>query len=161
QPLPWELLGVPLALLSSETSGTETTLFLDRGSVVRSGGTALARPRPAAQVAQEVSGVLQSPDGAGIAPLWRARVEQFAEHLSSLNSTDATALASHFSWLPPAGLLPRFVLDFLTTDQANASGQADRAATSYFFPTNFAIEAVPIPTEQLDAELASSAALTP
>ena len=75
-------------------------------------------------------------------------------------------MASRFQFVPPAGFLPRGTLDFLTTSEALAlpppTGQPpDRAGINHFFPAPFAVEAVPVAVEDLDAALAASAALAP
>ena len=163
---PWEFFGVPLALLSLEfTADSQRRFFLDRASVTRPGDRARTRSRTALTIAQDPAAL--PPPGAGTPALWRARVDQFAEHLSSLAEIAPVDQAVHFQFVPPAGLLPRAALNFLTTEEAivlppSVPGQPpDRAAMSSFFPSAFAVEAVPIPTEDLDAALASSAPLAP
>jgi hypothetical protein len=168
---PWDLLGVPLALLSSEQApgSTAASFFLDRASVVRPGGRARHRTRPALRLATAANDAALNPPGAGTPIHWRARVDQFAEHLGLFdlrNATDIAAAASRFQFIPSAGFLPRPVLNFLTTAQALAllprpNQPPDRAGISHFFPSSFAVEAVPVPIEDLDAALASSAALVP
>jgi hypothetical protein len=165
----WEMLGVPLALVGIErpVGAARSEFFLDRGSVARPGGLAKYRTRPAARLATETSDQTLNPPGAGDPSVWRARVDQFAEQLGSLESTDPAFQAQHFQFLPAAGLLPRNSLDFLTTDEAEAlppsipGAAPDRAALSRFFPASFAVEAVPVATEDLDSLLAASAPLAP
>jgi hypothetical protein len=160
---PWELLGVPLALFSSEqipaTSGSR--FFLDRASVVRPGGRALPRSRPATRLATNASDEALNPPGAGTPALWRARVDQFAEHFARLSESTLAEQATRFRFLPPAGLLPREALTWLTTEQAADLGVDDRADTSEFLPSTFQTMATPIPIEDLDAAFAASAALAP
>jgi hypothetical protein len=132
--LPWEALGVPIALIGFEADFTP--LFIDRHSVVRAGG----QPRPRQRL----------PDGAGPPRLWRARIEQFTEHLSAaadegISTQDA---AEQLRYLPPAGLLPRDAVDLETR-------------RSRFFPGSFAIDAVPIPLEQLEIAFEATASLRP
>jgi hypothetical protein len=165
---PWELFGVPLALLSSELPpGGVRRFFLDRNSITRPGGRARARSRTALRLATEESDEALHPPGAGTPALWRARVDQYAEHLSSLRALTPPQQAERFQFLPPAGLLPRTSLDFLTTAEAillppSAPGAPpDRAASSRFFPATISVEAVPVPLEDLDAALAASAPLAP
>jgi hypothetical protein len=165
---PWELFGVPLALLGSEAvSGGPRRFFLDRATVARPGGRARSRSRPAALLATGENTAALLPPGAGTPAFWRARVDQFAEHLATLASVTTRDQAAHFQFVPPAGLLPREALDFLTTSEASVPALAiagqppDRAAVSKFFPASFAVEAAPIPTEDLDAALAASAPLAP
>ena len=82
---PWEFFGVPLALLSSEvTPGGARAFYLDRASVARPGGRARARSRPALHLATEESDESLHVTGVGTPDLWRARVDQLAEHLSQL-----------------------------------------------------------------------------
>lgn len=157
-PSPWELLGVPLALISIEKDAAgASTVFLDRAALVRAGGVPRPRPRPAAALG--LTGKSAPPPGTP--RLWRARVDQFAAQIEPLDLEKPEALAAHFAYLPPAGLLPRSALSFITTDIANKLQQGDRAATSRFFPAGFSVEAVPIPTEQLDSAFAASAPLAP
>ena len=169
--LPWEWLGVPLALLSSEQLSVDAarSFFLDRATVVRQGGGARPRTRPAVRLATADDEASLNPPGAGTALNWRARVDQFAEHLGLSQPADeaaVAALASRFQFVPPAGFLPRAALDFLTTTQALAlpplAGRPpDRAGINHFFPASLAVEAVPVAVEDLDAALAASAPLAP
>ena len=107
----WEWLGVPLALLSSEQmpDTTARSFFLDRATVVRPGGGAHPRTRPAGRLATADDEAALNPPGAGTPINWRAQVDQFAEHLGLLPATDETAIAamaSRFQFVPPAGFLP-------------------------------------------------------
>ncbi len=160
---PWELLGVPLGLVGFEQinpgGAAAFEIFLDRAAVVRPGGRARTRARPTIRLATGDAAETLQPPGAGTPFLWRARVDQLAEQLRGLEQLNGPDLAAHFHFLPPAGLLPRATLDFLTTEEANRLLQNDRAAISHFFPAHFGVEAVPIPIEQLDAAFAASAAL--
>jgi len=168
---PWELVGMPLALLSFELiPGTQMRrFFLDRASVARPGGQSLARPRPAVRLATGETEETFHPRGAGTPFNWKARVDQFAEQLGPIriyHGADVAAAASQFQFLPPTGFLPRIALKFLTTSQAMAlplsPNQApDRAGMSHFFPTSFEVEAVPVAIEDLDAALAAGAVLAP
>lgn len=166
---PWEAKGVPLALLSTETipGGTQKRFFLDRNSVVRSGALPHPRSRPTVGVAIDLVEPAENP-GAGTPGLWRARVDQFAEQISGYLAETPAAQAAHFRFLPPAGLLPRTALKFLNTADAiltqpiaDGAPPPDRADESPFFPASFAVQAVPVAVEDLDAALASSAPLTP
>jgi hypothetical protein len=169
--MPWELLGVPIALLSRERiQGTaRAAFFLDRGAVVRPGGIARPRTRPAARLATPDSPATLNPPGAGTPIIWRARVDQFAEHVSAFAANteeEIAALRTRFQFVPPVGFLPRAMLDLMTTQAARdwprpPNQPADRAGTFQFFPQNFGIEAVPVALEDLDAVLASGAALLP
>lgn len=176
---PWEFLGVPLGLFGTEvvpnTTPVRRRFFLDRGAVVRAGGQSLPRPRPTVRLATSEDDAALNPPGHGTPATWRARVDQFAEHLAELSedygNTGVVAtpeqLAGHFQWLPPAGLLPRAALDIITTAEARllpappAGVPRDRAATSRFFPDGFLLEAVPVCTHELDPLFARCAALDP
>ncbi|WP_300317838.1 hypothetical protein [Accumulibacter sp.] len=140
QVLPWEAFGVPIGLVACDTDWTP--LFLDRASVVRSGGRArYGRMGGAA-------------DGLGIhwrlPALWQARFEQLAEQIAAAGEpvADAATLAVDYARLPPFGLLPAHVVDLATL-------------SSDFFPASFTLDAAPLPTEQLDAALAEAASLAP
>ncbi len=161
---PWEFDSVPVALLSSELvpGATDRTWFLDRATVVRRGGQARTRPHPAVRIGMAAPPAALNPAGSGTPSLWRARVDQFAEHFGALDpATDIAARTARFQFLPPAGLLPKEALTFLTTADATAINARDRAATSHVFPAAIPVEAVPMPVEDLDAALAASAALAP
>jgi hypothetical protein len=164
---PWEMLGVPLALFGAEKvpATAKRRYFLDRAAVARPGGRSRPRTRLAARMATGDEG-LTRPAGNGTPALWRARVDQFAEHLGALETADPAEQAKNFQFLPPAGLLPRAALDFLTTAQAlmpppPVGVVPDRAAVSHFFPKDYLVEAVPTVLEDLDAALAASAPMEP
>ena len=173
---PWEYFGVPIALLGWEpvpgaAAPAPQRLFLDRAAVARPGGVARPRPRPAIRL----SDAAEKPSDAGFPAVWQARVVQFNEHLRDLlrdnafllapDATDATvaammqALAARFRYLPPAGLLPRAAMHFLTTAEANTLHQTDRADTSVFFPPSFGTRAVPVTEAEMNTLLAASAPL--
>lgn len=165
---PWDVLGVPIALMASEqATDTARKYFLDRAAVARPGGRARSRTRPALHVVNTAT-ALTAP-GAGSPLLWRARVDQFAEHLRQFPTTteaEINELAARFRFLPPVGFLPRGVLDLLTTSQANAlpavpSQPPDRAGTNHLFPAAWSVEAVPIALEDIGCALAASAPLSP
>lgn len=164
---PWEMLGVPLALFGIERvpATAKRRYFLDRAAIARPGGRARPRTRLAARMATGDPGA-KRPAGNGTPALWRARVDQFAEHLSALDTAVPAEQAERFRFLPPAGLLPRAALDFLTTAQAlmpapPAGVVPDRAAVSHFFPSEYSLEAVPTVLEDLDAALTASAPMEP
>ena len=174
---PWEFFGVPLALIGFEPQpgnpALPPRLFLDRAAVARPGGRARPRVRPAVTLSTEAQ---LEPPGTGTPAVWQSRVAQLNEHLADLQrdavfrilpttpDTEAQskmrALASRFDFLPPAGLLPRAALHFLTTKEAQTPPvKLDRADTSWFFPGGFGVRAVPVASEELEALLASSAPL--
>ena len=169
--MPWELLGVPIALLSAESvpAAGARRFFLDRTAVVRPGARARSRTRPAVRLATAASDAALNPDGAGTPFTWRARVDQFVEHIGSfrsVNAADLAGLAANFQFVPAVGFLPRAALDLLTTAEARAlprrpGAAADRAGIYRFFPGSFDVDAVPVALEDLDAALAAGAALTP
>ncbi len=132
--LPWEEVGVPIALVGFDSAWTP--LFADRHAVVRAGGR---RRRRASLV-----------PGAGSPSLWQARIQQFAEQLAApeLAGAPVADLAAQFSFLPPCGLLPKDALE-------------PRAGRDHFFPPAYIVEAAPVPLEQLDAAIAASAGLAP
>jgi len=132
--LPWEVVGVPVALVGFDSAWTP--LFADRYAVVRAGGW---RRRRASLV-----------PAAGSPSLWQARIQQFAEQLAAPELAGAAVadLAVQFSFLPPCGLLPKDALE-------------PRAGRDHFFPPAYVVEAAPVPLEQLDAVIAASAGLAP
>ncbi|MGA2410566.1 MAG: hypothetical protein ABSG46_09295, partial [Candidatus Binataceae bacterium] len=95
QVMPWELAGLPIAMVAFDEDWTP--LFADRYAVVREGG----KPRRRAPIVDE----------AGNEFLNQARILQFADHLASLDrSAPAAEFIKEFRYLPPAGLLPISVL---------------------------------------------------
>jgi hypothetical protein len=138
--LPWEAFGVPIGLVACASDWTP--LFLDRASVVRSGGRA--------RYGRMGGGA----DSLGIhwrlPALWQARFEQLAEQIAAAGdpAPDAATLAADYVRLPPFGLLPAHVVNLDTLSSA-------------FFPGNFTLDAAPLPSEQLDAALAEAASLAP
>lgn len=133
-PWPWDGLGVPLAMVGFDAD--HAPLFADRAAVVRQGG---GRRNRSALV-----------PGAGDDVLWQSRVAQLLEHLAELAPEQrvAATLERQFDWLPPAGVLPRDVVDFLAGRQA-------------LFPPTFDVQAQPVPLDMVDALIAESAALAP
>jgi len=140
--LPWEEWGLPLALASLDLV-TRQPLWLDRASVVRAGG----RPRDARLV--NAGGALLA--NTRKPTLWQARIEQLAEQVAAAGDPPPApgTLGLQFGrFLPPFGVLPRNVFD-------------STAMSSAFFPSHFDVDAVPVPTEQLDLALRASAPLAP
>lgn len=143
-PLPWQALGLPIALAAFDDLATGRLAFLDRQAVVREGGGLRARTpllRPATH-----SGL-----GAGLdEPLAQAQVLQLAEHLAELPQEALTAagLAQAFERLPPAGLLPASVVDFGTGRQT-------------VFPAGWSVSARPVTDDMVEPLLAESAPLAP
>ncbi|HSW12305.1 MAG TPA: hypothetical protein VLI06_05650, partial [Solimonas sp.] len=131
---PWLSLGAPLALVGFDAKFSP--VFADRNSVVRQGGGGRNR-----------SPLLR---GIGDDLLWQARVAQWLEHLAELppDERSAARLAAQIEWLPPAGLLPRETVDFISGRQS-------------LFPANFEVLAEPVPLESVDALLAEASPLAP
>jgi hypothetical protein len=132
--LPWESFGVPLGVVAFNRQWKP--LFFDRPAVVRAGG----KPKRRATALNNL----------GHAFLWQARVEQFAAQVadSDLVNAPPESLAKQFRFIPPAGLLPKPLIQ-------------PRAGYDKFFPASYRVEAFPVPVEQLDAALESSAPLAP
>src|SRR5271157_4347262 len=132
--LPWDMLGVPLALMGFDTSWRPQ--FVDRSAVVRAGG--LPRSRY----------VLPALDGGGpsllVQPaLAQARVLQLSEQLSNLltwPTPQITNLSQAFAFLPPCGVLPAQVLDF-----------ARHVAP--MFPPTWTLDVGPIHQEEIETAL--------
>jgi hypothetical protein len=144
-PLPWERLGTPIALLAFDTAVDPartvewdhgelswTPLFVDRGAVARAGG----RPRRRSAL----------PGGVTNPFLWQARIEQLVGHIASLGPTPPADVAAALRHLPPVGLLPKDAIDA-------------RAGRNAFFPATWAVDAAPVPLEQLDVVVQESAGL--
>jgi hypothetical protein len=136
--LPWEEIGVPIALVGFDAAWTP--VFVDRYSVVRSGG----KPKRRTALVP----------GAGNPFLWQARIQQFAEQLADLdlNTLPIEQVASRFAYLPPLGLLPKTAID--VRGATNSS-----AGVNHFFPASYRMQAAPVPMEQLDVVMQASASL--
>ncbi len=134
-PLPWESIGVALGLACIDLE-TGNVLFLDRGAVVRKGGAPLSTKTTLSRN--------------GTPFLWEARIQQFVGHLHDIRQKNETmpSAHAHFDVLPPVGVLPRQALNI------------DKMSTE-FFPSQFIIDAAPIPEEQLEAAMNASAGLAP
>ena len=147
--LPWEQLGVPVALIALDAQ--LQPLFIDHASVVRRGGYG-RDPRLV------VGNTLTTAQWRR-APLWQARIEQMAEQIADAGDPPppATALAQSFARLPPAGLLPTNALD-LKVLPLNA---ATEKLSSDFFPGTFELDAVPVPIDGLDLAVREAASLAP
>lgn len=132
--LPWEEVGVPLAMIGFTPDGAP--MWVDGYAVVRDGG----RPHRRTSLFA----------GVGDPYLWQARLKQFAEQVAEVDweSARADEEFARFQHLPPAGLLPRSSVDL-------------DAGTTSVFPADYVVEAVPVPMEQLDAAIEASAALEP
>lgn len=132
--LPWEMLGVPLALAGFGNNWALS--FVDRGSVVRAGG--LPRRRFALPSGPGMSLVQPAPA--------QARIAQLAEQISA--SSGLTSLASAFTLLPPSGILPAAALDF-----ANKRNK--------WFPSNWNLTAGPVHQEEIETALLTGMTAAP
>ncbi len=161
--LPWMEFGLPVGLVAFDDAWKP--LFLDNNAVARAGGKPKRRSEfsnrvDAADPGRDLTGWLPS---AGNPFLWQARVQQFSEQVVEALAKDSALddLAGHFAFLPPAGLMPRGLLQFFSTEQAKSQGLVTRVGVGQFFPVNFDVEAVPVPQEQLDIPIEASASLAP
>jgi hypothetical protein len=147
--LPWEQLGVPVALIALDAQ--LRPLFVDHASVVRHGGHG-RDPRL-------VVGETQMSAQWRCAPLWQARIEQMAEQIADAGDPPppAAVLAQSLARLPPAGLLPTNALDL----KVLPLNKATERLNSDFFPGSFELDAVPVPIEGLDLAVREAAALAP
>lgn len=132
--LPWEEVGVAIALIAFDDNWTPQ--FVDRHAVARLGG------KPKSRTPLIVN--------AGNPFIWQARIQQFAEQLTELDleTTPLGDIAPLFRYLPPVGLLPKNAI-------------APREGKDNFFPSYYAVEAAPVPLEQLDVVFQASASLLP
>jgi hypothetical protein len=132
---PWEYTGIPLGL-TYITLDTGKILFIDQQAVVRQGGAPLTT-KP-----------MLSMNGTPF--LWESRIQQFIGHLYDISQAVDTIPSAHayFEVLPPVGILPGQALNF------------DDMSTE-FFPSQFIIDASPIPEEQLEMVMNASAGLRP
>ena len=130
----WSRLGLAIAVVAFDEAGA--VLFADQGSVARLGG----RPR---------LGHLELAVG-GSPTVQQARISQLSEHVTALLDAGRTLdeASSELQTLPPIGLLPLEALDL----------ESRRAS---FFPSDYAIDAAPIPLEQLPLAFRESAPLAP
>ena len=139
--LPWELLGVPLALVGFDASSK--LQFADRSAVVRKGG--LPRRRYVLPVQDAQQGLLTVQPA-----LASARVSQLAEQLGTTLTPSSLPglIASQFAFLPPSGILPPYVMDF-----------ANKVAL--WCPSNWSVTAAPIFEEELEGVLQTSITAAP
>ena len=140
--LPWDLLGVPLAL-AAFGAGSKQLLFVDRSAVARSGGLPRRRYLLAAPVADQGFVAAQP-------ALANARVSQFEGQLGDdLTPTSLPGLiAGELAFLPPCGLLPSYAMDFV-------NGVATWA------PPSWSVRVAPIVAAELDGMLQASIAAAP
>ncbi len=135
---PWEFYGAPLALAGFDASSK--LLFADRSAVVRSGG--LPRRRYLRPFQQSLAAVQPA--------LANARVNQFVEQVGTdMTPTSPSALITNeFVFLPPAGILPAYTMDF-----------PNRKAL--WCPSGWSASARPIFAEELEGEIQRSMTAAP
>ena len=129
---PWEAWGVPLALIGFTADWKLD--FVDGHAVARVGGT----PRRRSSIAPY----------AGDARLWQARLDQFTGQIAQLPSFDPEVLRAAFVRMPPVGVLPAAVFDTVRRRQS-------------FFPSGFAVDAVPVAHSNFNLAISESAGLAP
>ena len=136
--LPWDMLGVPVALVGFDN--TWTPQFVDRSAVVRTGG--LPRSRY----------VLPAQSGVGGAPLLvqpalaQARVAQLAEQIGA--TPGLTSLVPTFALLPPCGVLPASSMDFVKH-------------VALWLPSTWTVEVGPVHQEEIETTLSSGMTAQP
>ncbi|MBE0623293.1 MAG: hypothetical protein IH606_00650, partial [Burkholderiales bacterium] len=140
--LPWEQYGVPTALIA--ISDTLQIDYIDRAAVVRQGGR--AREARLQLVNASVAALAAN---SRLPALWQARIEQFAGQIAEMGEPlpAPEVLADPFLHLPPCGLLPTSALRLDDLDKLRSD----------FFPPLFALDAVPVPLEQLDLAVREAA----
>jgi len=148
---PWDELGVAIALVGFDDAWNIS--FVDRHAVARQGG----KPR--------YNKLINNSYGSPY--LWQARVQQFNAQVTELSYIHSSAqefadeaarqayfkettqeISESFRSLPPVGMLPKQSLNFDTWE-------------SYFFQSNYQVEVVAVPLEQLDVVLEAAASLEP
>lgn len=128
--LPWDLLGVPVALIGFDN--TWTPQFVDCSAVARTGGllrTLYMSP------AQPTNPIALSPIQPAVA---QARVLQLTEQLGALPSL--TNFLQAFALLPPCGVLPVSVIDFVNQ-------------VVLWFPPSWIPTVTPVYQEELESAL--------
>ncbi|HEX4030673.1 MAG TPA: hypothetical protein VHX20_09945 [Terracidiphilus sp.] len=136
--LPWELVGLPLAIAGFDPTGK--LLFADRYSVVRQGG--LPRVRYVVPLQAGLAQPIQMVQPA----VAQARIAQLAEQI--VQTPGISSLATAMALLPPAGILPAAAVNF-------------PAKTIPWFPSNWSIQAGPIHLEELESALQTAMTADP
>ena len=136
--LPWDLLGVPLAVIAFDAAWKP--LFVDRSAVVRAGGLRRNRYVFPAQAGGAGAPLLVQP------ALAQARVAQLAEQISA--TPGLTSLVPAFGLLPPCGVLPAASLDF-----TNHIAQ--------WLPSTWTVNAAPVLLEEMETALLSGMTAQP
>ena len=128
--LPWDMLGVPVALAGF--SDTWQLLWVDCLSVVRTGG--LARSRYVLPATPGAAGPLLLVDPA----VAQARVAQLSEQIAA--SSGLTTFTQSFAVLPPCGVLPAASMNFSTQ-------------TGLWFPSGWTLTVEPVHQEEVETAL--------
>lgn len=139
--MPWEYLGVPLALAGFDAASK--LLFVDRSAVVRAGG--LPRRRfilPVSDAQQNLVAVQPA--------LANARVSQFAEQVGETLTPPLPPglIVDDFALLPPGGILPSYTMDFTHK-------------VALWCPSNWAVTAAPVYLEEVEGALQSGITAAP
>ncbi len=129
---PWEAWGVPLGLIGFAPDWS--LAFVDRHAVARVGGAPKGRSSIAPQ--------------SGDARLWQARLDQFCGQLTELPSLEPASLQNAFVRMPPVGILPPEMVDWTLRRQR-------------FFPSGYAVDALPVAQSNFNLVIAESAGLAP
>ena len=127
--LPWDMLGVPVALVGFDSSWKAQ--FVDRSAVVRAGGLPRRRYVLPAEPGAAAPMLVQP-------ALAQARISQLSELISS--PPLLSSLVPAFAFLPPCGVLPAQAIDF-----PNHVGR--------WFPSNWTIQVGPIHQEEIETAL--------
>lgn len=163
QPMPWDRLGLPIALIAL-SADRQRIAFVDSAVVVRTGG-ALREGTPLLPQRPPID-------------LIRARLQQFAEQMAELPAAGALPRDQEQRWfaeqvvapfrhLPPVGLLPRAALGDLQLQPRSRVGWPQNGATGLttrkcrFFPETWLVHLAPIPQEQLELALGEACTLAP
>lgn len=139
--MPWEYLGVPLALAGF--NATSKLLFADRSAVVRAGG--LPRRRyilPVSDAQQSLVAVQPA--------LANARVSQLAEQLGETLTSPLPPglIVDDFELLPPSGILPPYTMDFTNK-------------VALWCPSNWTVTAAPVYLEEVEGSLQAGITAAP
>jgi hypothetical protein len=127
--LPWDLLGVPVGLIGFDSSWK--ALFVDRWSVVRTGGLRRSRYVLPAQPGAAAPMLVQP-------ALAQARISQLSEQINT--PPGLTNLIPACAFLPPCAILPASAMDFTHR-------------IGLWFPPNWTLQVGPIHQEEIETVL--------
>jgi hypothetical protein len=136
--LPWEMLGVPVALVGFDN--TWKAQFVDCSAVVRTGGLQRTRYVLPAQPTVASTPLMVQP------ALAQARVSEFAEQISALPAL--TNVVPAFAFLPPCGVLPAAAMDFVHRE-------------GLWLPPNWTLAVGPVHQEEVETALLSGMTALP